>query len=184
VAGRPAVFLDRDGTLMVECGYLSDPAGVALLPGAAAALRRLADAGHALVLVTNQSGIARGLYDEAAFRSVQQRLETLLAAEGVRLDGVYMCPHHPDHSGPCPCRKPGLALFQAAVRELGLDPAASAFVGDRLRDVVPALAFGGLGILVRTGYGAAEAGAAPAEVVVVEDLAGVADLLAGRAAAG
>jgi len=172
---RRAVFLDRDGTLIVEREYLADPAGVTLLPGAAAALKRLADAGFALVLVTNQSGIARGFYGEPEFRAVQARVEQDLAAEGVTLDGVYLCPHHPDFSGPCDCRKPGDALFRRAAEELGLDLAGSWYVGDRLRDVEPARRLGGQALLVRTGYGAEEASTAAAEVPVVADLAEAAD---------
>ncbi|HUH14048.1 MAG TPA: HAD family hydrolase [Longimicrobiales bacterium] len=164
------MFVDRDGTLIEERDYLADPAGVALLPGAAAGLRRLARAGLALVLVTNQSGIARGRYGEAEYARVQARLEALLASEGVRLDGAYHCPHHPDFTGPCDCRKPQPGLFVRAARELGLDLTGSTAVGDRLRDVVPVLALGGKGILVRTGYGREEEPSAPTGVTVVDDL--------------
>ena len=169
-AGRRAVFVDRDGTLIEEREYLADPAGVALLPGAAAGLRRLAEAGFALVLVTNQSGIARGLYGEAEYARVHARLETLLAAEGVRLDGAYHCPHHPDFTGPCACRKPLPGLFTRAAAELGLDLARSCAVGDRLRDVLPLLERGGRALLVRTGYGREEAPLAPPGVELAEDL--------------
>src|SRR5690606_21848860 len=136
--GRPAVFLDRDGTIVVERNYLADPARVELVPGAAAALRALAEAGYALVVVTNQSGIARGLYGEGEFRAVQRRIEELLAREGIRLDGVYHCPHHPDYTGPCECRKPAVGLYLRAARELGLDLSRSVCIGDRLKDVLPA----------------------------------------------
>jgi D-glycero-D-manno-heptose 1,7-bisphosphate phosphatase len=167
---RPAAFLDRDGTIIREREYLADPARVELIDGAAEGLRMLAESGFALVVVTNQSGIARGLYTEAQFRAVQDRLEAILAGAGVRLDGVYHCPHHPDVAGPCPCRKPGLGMYRDAVRQLDLDASASLYIGDRVRDVLPALALGGRGFLVRTGYGSAEAAAAPAEVQVVDDL--------------
>lgn len=166
---RPAAFLDRDGTLIVEREYLADPEGVEILPGAADALRRLQQAGYALVLVTNQSGIGRGLYSPADFRAVQERIEALLAAAGVTLAGVYWCPHHPAEG--CTCRKPGLALFQRAATELDLDLAASVYIGDRLRDVVPAARLGGRALLVRTGYGAAESAGAGAGIEVVGDLA-------------
>lgn len=167
---RPAAFIDRDGTLIVEREYLADPDGVELLPGAADALRALAAAGFALVVVTNQSGIARGLYSEADFRAVQHRLETILAGHGVHLHAVYHCPHHPDITGACDCRKPAHGLFLRAARDLGLDLAASVYIGDRLRDVTPGLALGGRAILVRTGYGGGEAAAAPAAVAVADDL--------------
>jgi D-glycero-D-manno-heptose 1,7-bisphosphate phosphatase len=177
---RPAAFLDRDGTIIQEREYLDDPAGVELIDGAVEGLRMLAESGFALVLVTNQSGIARGLYTEAQFRAVQDRLEAILAGAGVHLDGVYYCPHHPDVAGPCPCRKPGLGMYQDAARQLDLNVSASLYIGDRLRDVLPALALGGRGFLVRTGFGAAEAPAAPADVHVVGDLREAARLALGR----
>lgn len=153
---RPAVFLDRDGTLIQEKDYLADPDGVVLLPGAVEALRLLRDAGLALVVVTNQSGIARGFYGMEEYHAVARRLEELLEAQGIPLDATYFCPHHPDASGPCDCRKPSPGLFRAAARHLGLDLSRSYFVGDRIRDVLPALELGGTGILVRTGYGKEE----------------------------
>ncbi|HSJ07170.1 MAG TPA: HAD family hydrolase [Longimicrobiales bacterium] len=167
---RPAAFLDRDGTIIKEREYLADPAGVELIDGVVDALRLLAASGYALVVVTNQSGIARGLYTEAQFRAVQERLESILGGAGVHLDGVYHCPHHPDVAGPCACRKPGLGMYRDAARQLDLDVSVSLYIGDRLRDVLPARALGGRGFLVRTGYGADEAAAAPAEVEVVDDL--------------
>src|SRR5688500_16872602 len=92
---RPAVFLDRDGTIIVECDYLADPDRVVLVPGATAAMRDLVAHGFALVIVTNQSGIARGLYSEEDFQAVQKRVEDHLRADGVEIDGLYYCPHHP-----------------------------------------------------------------------------------------
>ncbi|HEX7239268.1 MAG TPA: HAD-IIIA family hydrolase, partial [Longimicrobiaceae bacterium] len=103
---RPAVFLDRDGTVIHDAHYLADPEGVRLLPGAAEAVARLNRAGVPVVLVTNQSGIGRGLFSEADFRAVQDRVEALLAAGGARIDAVYHCPHAPDADPPCDCRKP------------------------------------------------------------------------------
>lgn len=146
--GHAAVFLDRDGTLMEDRHYVSRPEDVVLLPGAAAAVRRLNDSGVAVVVITNQSGIARGLFDVAAYERVRVRLDELLAAEGARLDATYYCPHHPDVTGPCACRKPGRALYEQASDDLSLDPGRSAFVGDRARDVAPAKAFRGRGVLV------------------------------------
>lgn len=182
---RPAVFLDRDGTLIEERDYLADPAGVVLLPGAVAGLRRLAGAGFTLVLLTNQSGIARGLYGEAEYARVQTRLVELLAAEGIRLGGAYHCPHHPDFTGACTCRKPLPGLFLRAAAELGLGLPASSAVGDRLRDVLPLLELGGRAVLVRTGYGAGEAPRAPAGVELADDVEAAADrILAGRPSPG
>lgn len=180
VAERPAVFLDRDGTLVVERHYLSDPADVELVPGAAAAIGALHDAGYAVVVVTNQSGIARGLYSAADFHAVQRRIEAILARDGVRLDGVYHCPHHPDFTGPCECRKPATGLYRRAARELGLDPRQSVFIGDRVKDVRPAEAFGASGILVRTGYGREHEDRTPEGVAVVDDLPAAVDRVLGH----
>lgn len=177
---RAAVFLDRDGTIIVEADYPSDPNGVVLIPGALEALRALRAAGHALVVVTNQSGIARGLYSEDDFRRVQARLDSLLEQGGVRLDAVLFCPHHPDFTGPCDCRKPGLGMYRQAEAAFGIDLAASIYVGDRLRDVLPALQTGGAAYLVRTGHGAAEAELAPAGVEVIDDLHALARIVSGR----
>ena len=148
MSGRAAVFLDRDGTVIRDAHYLGDPSRVELLPGAAAAVRRLNEAGVPVIVVTNQSGIARGLLDEAAYERVRARLEALLAAEGARIDRSYMCPHHPDFGGPCECRKPGTLLYRRAAEELALDLEGSWYVGDKWRDVEPAIALGGRGILV------------------------------------
>jgi len=172
---RPAVFLDRDGTLLREEGYLSDPDGVFLLPGVPRALNLLKDAGFALVVVTNQSGIARGLYSLEDYRSVAQRVEEVLAREGIRLDATHFCPHHPDATGPCDCRKPGTGMHRAAAQELNLDLGRSFFVGDRVRDVLPASELGGRGILVRTGYGTQEEAGIGQGVHVADDLFGAAE---------
>jgi D-glycero-D-manno-heptose 1,7-bisphosphate phosphatase len=148
-----AAFLDRDGTLLRDVHYLRDPRDVEVLPGVPAALRRLGDAGFLLVVVTNQSGIARGLLGEADYEAVDARMDALLAAEGVTLAAAYHCPHHPEHPyrgvSACDCRKPGVGLYRRAVAELGIDAATSAFIGDRWRDVEPSLRLGSaLGVLV------------------------------------
>ena len=166
-----AAFLDRDGTIIEEKHYIANPQDVVLAPNAVAGLRALRDAGYRLVVVTNQSGIARGLYAEADFHAVQERLNQLLAREGISLDAVYYCPHHPDFTGPCDCRKPGPGMYRQAERNLQVALQNSVFIGDRLKDVLPARDFGGLGILVGTGYGAQEAEHAPAWVVRARDLA-------------
>jgi histidinol-phosphate phosphatase family protein len=145
---RPAVFFDRDGTLIDDEHYLADPARVRLRTGAAAAVRRVNEAGLAAVIVTNQSGIARGMFTEDDYARVRDRVLELLAEAGARIDATYHCPHHPDFGGACACRKPGIALFQQAASEHALDLARSAFIGDRLRDVSPAARFGALGVLV------------------------------------
>ncbi len=167
---RPAVFLDRDGTLIVERDYLSDPDGVELVPNAVEALRRLRQAGFAIVVVTNQSGIARGLYREADYQSVAARLGQILAQSGVPLDGMYHCPHLLDVTGPCSCRKPATGMYLQASAELGLDPSRSWFVGDKVTDVLPAGELQGRGILVLTGYGNESLGSLPPGTVVAADL--------------
>jgi histidinol-phosphate phosphatase family protein len=145
---RPAVFLDRDGTLIEDEHYLADPDRVRLRAGAARAVARLREAGVAVVVVTNQSGIARGLLTEDDYARVRARVDEVLAAEGTQVDATYHCPHHPDFGEPCACRKPGIALFQQAASEHALDLARSAFVGDKFRDVQPAGRFNALGVLV------------------------------------
>lgn len=177
-AARPAAFLDRDGTLIRDVHYLHDPAQVELLPGAADALRRLAAAGYALVVVTNQSGIARGMFTEADYQAVRTRLDALLAAEGVRLDATFHCPHHPDVDGPCDCRKPGALLFEQAIATLGLDAPRSVLIGDRWRDLAPARPLGGRGILVPSpDTPADELERARHHAIVVPDIGAAVDLV-------
>lgn len=146
---------------MEDPGFLHDPAQVRLLPTAGAAIRRLNEAGWLVVIVSNQSGIARGLYDAAAYGTVQRRLAELLAQQGARLDAAYYCPHHPEVTGPCECRKPGVRLFRDAAAALHLDLAHCYWVGDRLSDIEPARALvagdGARGLLVSTGSGAGHA---------------------------
>jgi histidinol-phosphate phosphatase family protein len=146
--GQRAAFLDRDGTIMRDAAYVRDPNVVELLPGAAAAIRHLNESHVPVIVVTNQSGIARGLMTVAEYGVVRGRLGKLLADEGATITATYMCPHHPDFGHGCDCRKPGLGMYQQAIEEHGLDATRSAFIGDRWRDVGPAAALGGLGILV------------------------------------
>ena len=149
------IFLDRDGTLMADKHYLSDPAGVELLPQAAAGLRLLQQAGCPLVVLTNQSGLRRGYFDAQALQAVNQRLETLLRAEGVRLAGIWHCPHSPEDR--CDCRKPAPGLALAAVEALGLGDSLRlgrvVSVGDKCSDVRLGQKLGGRGVLVLTGQG-------------------------------
>ena len=174
---RKAAFLDRDGTIIEEKHYIADPNDVVLARGAVEGLRGLRDLGYALVIVTNQSGIARGLYTDQAFHAVQERVNALLSEQGITIDGVFYCPHHPDFTGPCDCRKPAPGMYRRAARNLGIDLAASVYIGDRLKDVLPAREFGGRGILVRTGYGNEESGEAPDWILTAANLADAADIL-------
>jgi len=145
---RPAVFLDRDGTLIEDVHYLADPAAVTLVTGAADAVARLRSAGFAAIVITNQSGIARGRITLSAYTAVKARLDGLLEAAGTQLDATYMCPHHPDVDRACDCRKPGAGLFIRAARELSLDLSRSVLIGDRWRDIAASGALGARGILV------------------------------------
>jgi D-glycero-D-manno-heptose 1,7-bisphosphate phosphatase len=137
---RPFVFLDRDGTLVRDMGYVHRLEDYALLPGVVPALRRLHEAGFGLAIVTNQSGIGRGLFDEAAYRAFEARLETDLARQGVPIAGSFFCPHAPDAG--CACRKPAPGLFTAARDALGAQLGASFAIGNDLRDVEAGLAAG------------------------------------------
>ncbi|KAF0118684.1 MAG: histidinol phosphatase and related phosphatase [Rhodospirillaceae bacterium] len=150
---RRYVLLDRDGTINVEAHYLSRPEQVVLLPGAVEGLRRLQSLGLGLIVLSNQSGIARGYFDMAQLEAVNARLNLLLAQEGVRLDGLYVCPHGPEEA--CACRKPRPGLVERAVRDHGFDPEAAYMVGDKLADIALGQAVQAVTILVRTGYGAA-----------------------------
>jgi D-glycero-D-manno-heptose 1,7-bisphosphate phosphatase len=145
---RPAVFLDRDGTIIRDEGYLSDPDRVVAIPDAATAIARLRAAGYLIVVITNQSGLARGLFAPEQYEAVHRRTDGLFAAAGAPLDATYMCPHHPDFTGPCDCRKPGAELYTRAARDLSIDLARSILIGDRWRDIAAAPALGARGILV------------------------------------
>lgn len=175
--GRPAVFLDRDGTLVHDRHYLSDPAALELLPGAAAAVARLNRAGLFVVLVTNQSGIGRGYFGEREYAAVHARLVALLAAEGARLDAAYHSPLAPGDPDPGHERKPGAGMYLRAAREHALDPAASWYVGDRVRDVAAARALGGRGILVRGAQSELDDAEGLAGVDVVDSLAAAVRLI-------
>ena len=192
---RPAVFLDRDGTVIVEVDYLADPERVELYAGAASALRRLAEAGYALVLITNQSGVARGVLDEERLAEVHARLARELAAEGVALDGVYYCPHHPEHGGAayakdCDCRKPRPGMLLEAARDLELDLGRSWMVGDAARDLEAGWAVGARGLLVATGKGkrqreeARAKAPAPGWLHEVDDLPAAAEVVLAPSAQG
>lgn len=173
---RLVVVLDRDGTINVERHYLSDPDQVELLPGAAAGLRRLRDLGALLVVVTNQSGIGRGYFDEARLAAIHDRLAALLAAEGVTLDAFYHCPHVPDDD--CDCRKPEPGMIRQAAADWAFDPAAAFVVGDKPCDIDLGRAVGATTLLVRTGYGAGHEQAGDTNPHhVVNDLVHAADVI-------
>jgi D-glycero-D-manno-heptose 1,7-bisphosphate phosphatase len=177
---RPALFLDRDGTLIVDPGYLRDPSTVRLIPGVGLAIQRFVAAGYLPLVVTNQSGLARGLLTWDEYHAVAARMAELLAAEGVSLAGTWLCPHAPEVSGPCECRKPGLLNYHDAIAALDLTPAESIWIGDRVTDLEPARALGGRGVLVLTGERPEEAERARTEgFPVVADLPAAAARLLG-----
>ncbi len=153
-APRPGVFIDRDGTLVVERGYLSDPADLELLPGAGAALHDLKAAGLPLIVISNQSGVGRGLFPLSRVYEVMARLRVESRAAGVELDGIYFCPHRPEEG--CSCRKPGTRLLERAAEDHLLALRDSFMVGDKLLDVEAVQRAGGQGVLVRSGYGREE----------------------------
>ena len=148
---RRFVLLDRDGTINVERHYLSDPDQVELLAGALRGLARMTALGLGLAVVTNQSGVSRGLFDRGRLDQIHERLKSLLATDGVALDGLFVCPHHPDDG--CPCRKPKPGLVLQAAAELDFSPAETFVIGDKECDLELGHRVGAFTILVTTGYG-------------------------------
>lgn len=144
-----AAFIDRDGTINRDAGYVDDPADVEILPGSSEAIALLNARSIPVVVVTNQSGVGRGLYSERDFEAVQREVERQLALRGCAVDAVYRCVHAP--SDGCDCRKPALGLYREASRELGIELDRSLYVGDKVSDVLPAVKLGGTGFLLRTG---------------------------------
>ncbi len=168
---RPAVFLDRDGTLNVDVGYMHAIDQLELFPWTADALRLLKRAGFALVVVTNQAGLARGLIAEGFVEDAHAELQRRLSSVGAGVDGFYYCPHHPmgtveKFRGDCRCRKPNPGMVEDAARDLALDPRRSWVIGDKWLDVQLAAAVGARSILVRTGWGASEERQRPQGVTV------------------
>lgn len=148
------VMLDRDGTIIEERHYLSDPDQVAMIPGAIEALRAFREMDLGLIVVTNQSGLGRGLFGYGQLEQVHGRMSELLAAEGIHLDGIYFCPHSPDAK--CACRKPGAEMIAQAARDLDFVPAHGFIVGDKACDVELGDNIGATTFLVRTGHGSQE----------------------------
>jgi len=166
---RRFVVLDRDGTIIEECSYLAHPEQIKLIPGAAEALRELKKMGFGLVVITNQSGVGRGFFDQARLRLIHERLHQVLNAEGVQLDGLYFCPHKPEEG--CTCRKPQVGLIMRASRDLFFEPAKSIVIGDQASDIEMGRGVGAITFLVRTGYGAQVAAEqSPAANYIVDDL--------------
>lgn len=174
LAPQPAVFLDRDGTMIEDRQYLGDPEGVVLLPGVSGALRRLGDAGWLRIVVTNQSGIGRGRFDRAAFDATDAAMQAYLAADGAAIDASYCCPHAPDAG--CLCRKPGTALHREAAAAWNIDLARSWCIGDRASDIAPARELGSRAVLLAPPDGDTAQTLAP-DTLIADDLAAAVDLL-------
>jgi len=158
---KRAVFLDRDGTINREAGYVDHPDRFELLPKVGPAVSRLNQAGLSVVVVSNQSGVGRGLFSLELLNDVDMKMKELLAWDGANLDGIYYCPHHPEakvseYRKICDCRKPNPGLLQKASSDLNLDPTRSFMVGDKVRDLKAGWALGTRSILVLSGYGASE----------------------------
>jgi D-glycero-D-manno-heptose 1,7-bisphosphate phosphatase len=174
---RRFAMLDRDGTLIHERHYLSDPDDVELLPGAVEGLLSLRKLGLGLVVLTNQSGVGRGYFDVARLELVHARMNSLLAHEGVELDGIYYCPHRPEDL--CPCRKPRAGMVNRAASELRFQPGDGFMIGDKAIDLQLGKVVGATTFLVLTGYGKREHGEAAAYTdYVADDLAQVAEVVA------
>lgn len=170
VSMRPAVFLDRDGTLNADLGYVHRKEDWQWLPGVVETLRRLRAAGYCLVVVSNQSGIARGLFARKDLAALESWVNAQLAGRGAAIDAWYHCPHLPEITGPCPCRKPAPGLLLRAAADLGLDLARSWMVGDKMRDVQAGLAAGCRCVLLRA-PDATDADPVPAGVDLAPHLA-------------
>ena len=158
---KPAIFMDRDGTLSHEVGYVNHLSRFRLLPWTVDAVRLINRSGWLAVVVTNQAGVARGYFPESLIHEVHASLRESLAAGGARLDGLYFCPHHPTVGEPpyrqdCDCRKPRPGMLRRAEAELGIDLARSWVVGDRMGDLELAWKVGARGAMVKTGYGLGE----------------------------
>lgn len=164
-----AVFLDRDGTIIRDVHYISRPEQVELVDGAAEAIARINAALVPVVVITNQSGIGRGYFTVDDYERVKARVGQLLAESGARIDATYFCPHKPDDK--CECRKPNTLLFDHAISDLGLDAKNALLIGDRLRDVEPAIRLGARGVLVPTAVTPAE------EIARAKEFARIADTL-------
>jgi D-glycero-D-manno-heptose 1,7-bisphosphate phosphatase len=171
---RRAVFLDRDGTLIEETGYLDRLDRMSFYPFTVDAVRLLNRSGLVVIVVTNQSGVARGMFDEALVDAAHRRLSDALALGGARVDGFYYCPHHPQgtvdaYRRICDCRKPEPGLLMQAARDHDVDLRASFVVGDRAHDLEAGAAVGARCALVRTGYGTAQEEKARGSATVVTD---------------
>jgi D-glycero-D-manno-heptose 1,7-bisphosphate phosphatase len=171
-AADKVVILDRDGTMVIDRGYLDDPAGLEFAPGAAEGLHRLHSHGYRLVVITNQSGVGRGFFTLERLEAMNARLRIMVEHAGARLEGIYFCPHAPEAG--CACRKPALGLLTQAASELGFDPSSAVMIGDKESDVVFGRRAGAMTILISgdasTSAGPSTSGDAAAHTRIEADL--------------
>ncbi|MFX1325855.1 MAG: D-glycero-beta-D-manno-heptose 1,7-bisphosphate 7-phosphatase [Promethearchaeota archaeon] len=153
---NPAIFLDRDGVINKEINYLSNADHLEVIPGAIKALKMLKKMGYLLIVITNQAGIARGYFTEEDLQKIHQKMNKILRKKGVILDDVFYCPHHPDFTGICDCRKPKPGLIRKAQKKHNIDLTNSYMVGDTLNDIKTGIAANCKTVLVLTGYGSEE----------------------------
>lgn len=184
VVTKAAVFIDRDGTILDELGYVTPGKEITVFPFSAEAIGKLTAKGFPVIVITNQGGIALGLYDHVFVDDTHARLDETLRASGAAITAWYYCPHHPEgtvaeYTQVCDCRKPGTGMLEAAARDLNVDLAASWVVGDQWRDVELARRAGARSVLVRTGYGRGLEADWPADIapptIVCDDLLAAAE---------
>jgi len=153
---RKAIFLDRDGVINKEVNHLSDPNNFEFIEGSIEALKILKQKGFLLIIITNQAGIARGLFTDETLKSIHNKMNKRLKQDGVELDDIFYCPHHPDFSGPCDCRKPNPGMIFNAKSKYNIDLNNSFMIGDTLKDIQTGIAAKCKTVLVLTGYGKEE----------------------------
>ncbi len=173
------ILLDRDGTIIFDKHYLSDPEGVEIIPNAEKGLKIMLEAGFGLIVVTNQSGIGRGYYSVEDMNSVNSKMEALLSKSDIKFDAIYHCPHTPDQA--CNCRKPATEMFDKAIAEFNLEPTQCYVIGDKICDIELGLAKGADAILVRTGKGLVEESECIGKATyIADDLVDAANYILGK----
>ncbi|MFW9936249.1 MAG: D-glycero-beta-D-manno-heptose 1,7-bisphosphate 7-phosphatase [Candidatus Thorarchaeota archaeon] len=151
-----AIFLDRDGVINKEVNYLSNPDDFEFIPGSIEALKILKELNFLLIIITNQAGIARGFFTEESLKKIHDKMNKILQENSIKLDEIFICPHHPDFTGPCDCRKPSPGMIFKAKEKYNIDLRKSFMVGDTLKDVKTGIAANCKTVLVQTGYGQEE----------------------------
>lgn len=155
---KPAVFLDRDGTINIDAGYINDPDSFVMYPYAPQAVRMLNKSGFLAVIITNQSGLARGFFTKEVMNEIHGKMNDIFISQGAHIDGLYYCPHDPnakisEYKTQCSCRKPNTGLIEQAVRELKIDTSKMYFIGDKYSDITAGYKSGCKTVMVKTGYG-------------------------------